>query len=222
MNFPINVNGRYGFNISWSLQTRLPLSGAFYSSIKQRVMWEWILHQDGQDRVIKENGLLLSYPLFTVKNNCHWSLYGFRSLDSDFTMLLLENEESHLCCFCMDSLSFGETQTHSHTQGKHFSTGMLPGTDRKYVVVESVHKFTNGVINNIWDSNLPYQHNSSVRVRDVCIIVMKCKMGGIMYYTVLKCDMECRDIRTVLGPVKLSFQWAARLQNCDQDRTVPN
>ncbi len=61
--FPINVNGRYGFNISWSLQTRLPLSGAFYSSIKQRVMWEWILHQDGQARVIKENRLLLSYLL---------------------------------------------------------------------------------------------------------------------------------------------------------------
>lgn len=214
MNFPRNVNGRYCFNINWSPWIWLPLSGAFYSSSR-----EWC---ENGFYIRMENELLLSYPLFTVKNNCLWSLYGFRSLDSDFTMLLLENEESHLCCSCMDSLSFGETQTHSHTQGKHFSTGMLPGTDWKSVVVESVHKCIHGVIDNIWDSNLPYQHNSSARVRDVCIIVMKCKKGGIMYHAVLKCDMECRDIRTVLGPVKWLFHWAARLQNCDQDRTVPN
>jgi len=80
------------------------------------------------------------YEILLERSLTACGLCGFRSLGSDFTMLLPGNEESHLCCFCMDSLSFGETQsTLAHTHGKHFSTGMLPDTDRKYVVVDSVH-----------------------------------------------------------------------------------
>lgn len=132
----------------------------FYGSIKQRVMWEWILHQDGQARVIKETGQLLWNPPWTVKNNCLWSLYGFRSLGSDFTMLLPGNEESHLCCFCMDSLSFGETQnTLAHTRetllywdaARHRSEICCCGIGPHY---------THGVRDNIWDTNISFQHNT--------------------------------------------------------------
>lgn len=53
--------------------------------------------------------------------------------------------------------------------------------------------YTHGVIDNIWHSNLSQ------------IIIMKCNMGSIKSCTVLKCDMECHDIRSVLGPWSCLF-----------------
>lgn len=194
-------------------------------------MWEWILHQDGQARVIKGTGQLLWNPPWTVKNNCLWSLCGFRSLGSDFTMLLPGNEESHLCCFCMDSLSFGETQnTLAHTRetllywdaARHRSEICCCGISPHY---------THGVRDNIWDTNLSFQHMllsfqdtmskninlmlliSSWDSEVCCTIVMKCKTADILCYLYI--------VIWSVVTFRLSWdQWSCRFSELPDSRTA--